>query len=97
MVLDDIHWAEPSFLDLIEYVEGWSEDSPILLLCVTRPELLEMRQGWASAATRSIMIELDPLTAEQSDRLVQSILGSSSVSKSSGAESWSPQRATRSS
>ena len=81
VVLDDIHWAEPSFLDLIEYVEGWSEDSPILLLCVTRPELLEMRQGWASAATRSIMIELDPLTAEQSDRLVQSILGSSSVSE----------------
>jgi class 3 adenylate cyclase/tetratricopeptide (TPR) repeat protein len=81
VVLDDIHWAEPSFLDLIEYMEGWSEDSPILLLCVTRPELLEVRHGWASAATRPITIELDPLTGEQSDRLVQNLLGSSSVSE----------------
>ncbi|HEX6581712.1 MAG TPA: adenylate/guanylate cyclase domain-containing protein [Actinomycetota bacterium] len=81
VVVDDIHWAEPTLLDLIEYLEGWSEDSPFFLLCLARPELLEVRQRWARAATRSVTIELDPLTGDQSDRLVQNLLGSSSVSE----------------
>src|SRR5260221_7511 len=41
--LEDVHWAEPTFLDLLEYVAGWSKVAPILLLCVARPELLEAR------------------------------------------------------
>ena len=80
MIFDDIHWAEPTFLDLIEYVEGWSKDSAILLLCVARPELLESRQGWASAATGPVSIALAPLTGEQSDLLIRNLLGPASVS-----------------
>ena len=44
-VLDDIHWAEPTLLDVIEHVADWSRDAPILLLCMARPELLEERPG----------------------------------------------------
>ncbi len=39
--VDDMHWAEPTFLDLVDHVADWSRDAPILLLCVARPELLE--------------------------------------------------------
>ena len=42
-VLEDVHWAEPGFLDLVEHVADWSRDAPILLLCLARPELLERR------------------------------------------------------
>lgn len=45
LVLDDIQWAEPVFLDLIEHIADWSRDAPIFLLCVARPELLELRPG----------------------------------------------------
>ena len=45
---EDIHWAEPTLLDLIEHVAEWSRDAPLLLLCLARPELLEARPAWGS-------------------------------------------------
>ena len=46
VVIDDIHWAEPTFLYLVQYLTGWSSEVPILLLCVARPELLDVRSAW---------------------------------------------------
>src|SRR5215207_811942 len=43
VVFDDIQWAEPAFLDLVEYLEGWSRTAPILVVSIARPELLEKR------------------------------------------------------
>jgi len=63
--LEDVHWAEPSFLDLLEYVAGWSSGAPILLLCLARPELLEERPRWSGAT-----LTLEPLTSEESGRLL---------------------------
>jgi class 3 adenylate cyclase/tetratricopeptide (TPR) repeat protein len=80
VVFDDIQWAEPAFLDLIEYLEGWSRAAPILVLCMARPELLETRAGWASAASEPTSVALEPLSGEESDRLIQNLLGSSAVS-----------------
>ena len=31
VVVEDIHWAEPKLLDLLEYLAGWTDDAPILL------------------------------------------------------------------
>ena len=36
VVLEDVHWAEPTFLDLVEYVVGWSKGAPITLVCLAR-------------------------------------------------------------
>ena len=49
VVFDDIHWGEPTFLDLIEHITGWAREAPILVLCVARPELLDERAGWGRA------------------------------------------------
>ena len=46
VVLDDLQWAEPTFLDLVEHVADL-RDAPVLLLCLARPELLDSRRGWA--------------------------------------------------
>jgi class 3 adenylate cyclase len=46
-VLDDLHWGEATFLDLVEHVADLSRDAPILLLCMARPELLDLRPGWS--------------------------------------------------
>jgi class 3 adenylate cyclase/tetratricopeptide (TPR) repeat protein len=55
-VLDDIHWAEPTFLDLLEYL-GTFAAAPVLLLCLARPELLEQRAAWAGPRTTTITLE----------------------------------------
>jgi DNA-binding SARP family transcriptional activator len=56
LVLEDLHWAEPTFLDLVEYLSEWIADAPVLLVATGRPELLEARATWASAA-----LPLEPL------------------------------------
>ena len=38
VVFDDIHWGEPAFLDLIDYVADSARDASILLLCTARPD-----------------------------------------------------------
>ena len=47
LVFDDIHWGEATFLDLVEHIADWSRGSPILLMCMARPDLLDLRPGWA--------------------------------------------------
>jgi class 3 adenylate cyclase/tetratricopeptide (TPR) repeat protein len=72
VVLDDIHWGEPTFLDLVEYLAGWSTGAPILLLCLARPELMNTRPSWTPDATS---MRLEPLTEEDSERLIDNLLG----------------------
>jgi tetratricopeptide (TPR) repeat protein len=68
VVLEDVHWAEPTFLDLVEYVAGWSEGAPIVLLSLARPELLDTRPAWGSGA-----IALRPLTRDEAVALVREL------------------------
>jgi class 3 adenylate cyclase len=69
LVFDDIHWAEPTLLDLIEYLATWTSDAPFLVLCLARPELLEKRPGWAGPQA----IKLDPLSPQESARLIEEL------------------------
>ena len=52
VLLDDVHWAVPTFLDLVEYLVR-AIDGPLLVVTATRPELLEHRPGWGKARRRS--------------------------------------------
>ena len=38
LVLDDVHWAEPALVDLVDYLADRA-DAPLLILCLARPEL----------------------------------------------------------
>ena len=75
LVLDDIHWAEAAFLDLIDYLVGWSEGAPILFLCLGRPELLDMRPSWRHRSPREWSATLGPLSAEESALLLTNLMG----------------------
>jgi class 3 adenylate cyclase/tetratricopeptide (TPR) repeat protein len=76
---DDIHWAEPKFLDLIEHIADWTRDAPILLVCVARHELLERRQGWGGGKLNATSLNLEPLTSKECDRLVEFLLGEANL------------------
>ena len=45
LAIDDLHWAEPLLLDLIEHLIQWSTDVPLLVLAAARPELREARSS----------------------------------------------------
>jgi class 3 adenylate cyclase len=74
-VFDDIHWAEGTFLDLIEHISDLSRDAPILLLCMARPELLDKRQGWGGGKLNATTILLESLSAEETDSLLDALGG----------------------
>jgi class 3 adenylate cyclase/tetratricopeptide (TPR) repeat protein len=68
LVLEDIHWAEPTLLDLIEHVAEWTQDAPLTLFCVARPELLDDRPTWPGER-----FELRPLPEDASETLVAAL------------------------
>jgi class 3 adenylate cyclase/tetratricopeptide (TPR) repeat protein len=70
VVLEDVHWAEPTLLDLVEHVSRWSRDAPILLLCVARKELLEERPRWEGEHLR-----LEPLSSGEAIELLEALDG----------------------
>ncbi len=74
VLFDDIQWGEPAFLDLIEHVADWSRGSPILLLCLARPELLELRPGWGGGKLNATAVLLEPLSADEMDELIDALL-----------------------
>jgi class 3 adenylate cyclase/tetratricopeptide (TPR) repeat protein len=74
-VFDDIHWAEPTLLDVIEHVADWSRDASILLLCMARPELLEERPGWGGGKRNATSVHLEPLSEPEADALIENLLG----------------------
>jgi predicted ATPase len=73
VVFEDIHWADPSLLDLIEFLAARARDVPLLLLSLARPELLSRRQAWAGGLPAYTALPLEPLPAadaiELTDRL----------------------------
>jgi hypothetical protein len=70
-VFDDVHWGEPAFLDLVEHVSDFSRGAPILLLCLGRPELLDRRPGWSGGKVNATTILLEPLTAVETEELIE--------------------------
>ena len=77
VVLDDLQWAEPVFLDLVEHVADLSRDSPVLLLCIARTELLDLRPEWGGGKLNATSILLEPLGGEDCDVLIGNLLGNS--------------------
>jgi class 3 adenylate cyclase/tetratricopeptide (TPR) repeat protein len=75
VVLEDIHWGEPTFLDLIDHLADWSRDAPIFLLCVARPELLEKRSGWGGGKLNATSLALKPLTETEANALIDHLAG----------------------
>ena len=75
VVLDDIQWAEPTFLDLVEHVADFSRDAPIFLLCVARTELLDLRPGWGGGKMNASSILLEPLSGDDCEVLIENLLG----------------------
>ncbi len=73
VVFDDLHWGEPTFLDLVEHVADLSRDAPILLLCMARPDLLDVRPAWGGGKLNATTALLEPLAPDETAELVDAL------------------------
>jgi class 3 adenylate cyclase/tetratricopeptide (TPR) repeat protein len=73
VVFEDVQWAEPSLLDLIEHLAEWTR-APLLVICLARPDLLDVRPGWGGGKTNATAVTLEPLDYENTRALVGGLL-----------------------
>jgi class 3 adenylate cyclase/tetratricopeptide (TPR) repeat protein len=75
VVIDDLHWAQPALLDLVEQVVALAREARLLVVAVARPELLEQRPGWSGGRLNASTMLLEPLGAEESATLLEHLAG----------------------
>jgi DNA-binding SARP family transcriptional activator len=78
VVLEDVHWAQATFLDLIEYLADAARQ-PLFLLCLARPELLEARPAWGGARRNVDTVVLEPLDASEIQLIAERMAGGALV------------------
>jgi class 3 adenylate cyclase/tetratricopeptide (TPR) repeat protein len=79
VLIDDIHWAEPTLLDLIESLADLARDSAILLVCPARPEFLDERPTWGGGKLNATTILLEPLTDVSALALIDELVPGSAL------------------
>jgi DNA-binding SARP family transcriptional activator len=74
VVLEDVHWAEGTLLDLIEYLAN-ALRTPVFLLCLARPELIENRPAWGKGSPNVETLLLDPLGSAEIELIADGTAG----------------------
>ncbi|HEX3255618.1 MAG TPA: AAA family ATPase [Gaiellaceae bacterium] len=77
---EDVHWSEEPLLGLIEHLARWVRDAPLLILCLARPELLEIDARWGGGRVRGATIELGALPQDEAGELVDVLLAEAALS-----------------
>ncbi len=77
VIFEDVHWAEETLLDLIEHLASRLGGSPVLLLCLARPDLTERRPAWPRDA--ATCVSLGPLSETESRALLDALGAPSAV------------------
>jgi len=82
LVVDDLQWAQATFMDFLEHVAERSRDVPLVLLAMARPELRDTRPGWGTGATS---VALEPLAQADSADLLRLLLGGAQLERDAAA------------
>jgi class 3 adenylate cyclase/tetratricopeptide (TPR) repeat protein len=79
LVFEDMQWADPSLLDLLELVATRTSDVALLVVVVARPELLRTRPAWDTGAIPVRTVPLDPLSDVDAERLTSAAIGAATT------------------
>jgi class 3 adenylate cyclase/tetratricopeptide (TPR) repeat protein len=77
LIFEDVHWAQASEIELLEYLAHHLRDSPLLLIALARPELLDAEPSWGSGLAARTTIPLDPLEAADAAALAARVVAES--------------------
>ena len=80
LVFEDLHWAEPKLLDLIEHLAEAAR-APLYLVCLARPDFREARPTWGAAARNATVLSLAPLSGDDTRRLIAELLAIDDLSE----------------
>ena len=73
LLVEDIHWAEPDLLDLLERLVS-DVRAPVMLVATSRPEILNLRATWGSGKRNTTVLWLDPLPAAAASQMLDEML-----------------------
>ncbi len=74
LVFEDLHWADDELLDFVDHLVEWAGAVPLLIVCTSRPELLERRPAWGGGKLNATTLSLAPLSEADTTRLLGSLL-----------------------
>ena len=75
MLVDDLHWAEATFLDFLDHLLETVEGASLLVLGSSRHEIFERHNDWATGHEADL-VTLAPLSDADAGRIVEELLGS---------------------
>jgi class 3 adenylate cyclase/tetratricopeptide (TPR) repeat protein len=74
LAFEDMQWADASLLDFVEYLLEWSRNSPLCVITLARPELLERRPTWGAGHRNFTSLYLEPLSREAMEELLTGLV-----------------------
>jgi class 3 adenylate cyclase/tetratricopeptide (TPR) repeat protein len=75
LILEDMHSADDVTLYFVEHAADWIRDVPMMLLVLSRPELLERTPAWLGGKRSTTTLFLEPLGEDESRKLARGLLG----------------------
>ena len=75
LVFEDLHWSSDSLLDLVEFIVQPRGDAALLMIALTRPELLDRRPTWGGGRRNHVAMSLEPLSDDSVAQLVRHMVG----------------------
>ncbi|MEO6060015.1 MAG: adenylate/guanylate cyclase domain-containing protein [Candidatus Limnocylindria bacterium] len=74
LVFTDLQWADQGMLDFVEDLLRWSRNSPIFVVALARPELLERRSDFGASVRSVTRINLEPLPDDVMRKLLEGVV-----------------------
>ena len=74
MVFEDFHFADSGLLDFVDHMLEWSRSSPITIVTLARPELLDKRPNWGAGKRSFTSIYLEPLSSDEMRALLTGLV-----------------------
>lgn len=71
LVFEDLHWADPSLLEFVDELPDWSQNHPILVVTMSRPDLLDRRPDWGSGRRGFSSTYLGPLANDEMQEMIE--------------------------
>ena len=74
LVFEDIHWADASLLEFVEYLLEWSRSHRIFVLTLARPEFVERHPQWGAGKRNFTSLALEPLPEAAMESLLSGVV-----------------------